>query len=140
MITNANLFTESYNSIKTFLEGISSLYPRSRFKGNFIHSSMPNINSKEFDGYPFIVIQSDVSESGKSFDSTSDKTFRAILKIYSNEATDVDAMCDKIYSNRSSLTDFQAVELASSPFNYDLDQKGKKIVFRNIGLILVKRI
>lgn len=143
-ITNANIFSKSYDVVKTFLESISGLDPRNRFKANWIHSSMPNINGKGFDGYPFIVIKVDASESNKSFDSaTSEKTFRIVLGVYSDDPSQVDTISDAIMNNMKSLsqmTDFQAKELSSSPMAWNLDEHGKKISFRNIGVIARSRI
>jgi hypothetical protein len=105
---------------------------------------MPNINSKGFDGYPFFVIKSEPSEKNKTFDrDTSEKVFRVNIIVYSDEPTEIDTICDLIHANFKSetkLTDFPAREISSSAFNFDLDQSGKKISFRNIGLILKKRI
>jgi hypothetical protein len=105
---------------------------------------MPAINSKGFEGYPFIVIKIDINEENKSFDnSTSQKIFKILLGIYSTESTDVDTISDEIFSNlktETKLTDFSARELSSSPMNYLLDQNGKKVLYRNIGGILKSRI
>jgi hypothetical protein len=143
-ITNSNLFSEGYNSIKSFLEGISSLDSRHRNKSNWIHSSIPNINSKGFEGYPFIVIRLDVNESSRSFDrDTSEKVYNVLIKVYSDEATEVDSISDKIFNNfkdETKLTDFKARELSSSPLDWNLDQNGKKILYRNIGLIMKMRL
>jgi len=143
-ITNENLFSESYNSVKSFLNGINGLDPRNRFKANWIHASMPNINQKGFDGYPFIVLKIDVSEERKAFDSsTSDKVFRAILGVYSDDPSQVDTISDSIVGgikNTTNLTDFQVKEISSSPMAWNLDEHGKKISFRNIGIIARSRI
>jgi hypothetical protein len=143
-ITNNNLFSESFSQIKSFLDGINALDTRGRFKANFIHSSMPNINSKGFDGYPFIVLRADVEEENKAFDrTTSDKVFRVMMQVYSTEATDVDSITDKLFSNfkdETKLTDFVSRELSASPINWDLDLNGKKVLFRNFSVILRSRI
>jgi hypothetical protein len=143
-ITNSNLFSQSYTSIKSFLDGITSLDPRSRFKANWIHASMPNINSKGFDGYPFIVVQTTVSKQRKSFQSSiSEKLIRANLIVYSDEATEIDTISDSITSSledETKLTDFQVKDIGPSPIDYDLDLNGKKIVFRNLGVILRCRV
>ncbi|MHA1876683.1 MAG: hypothetical protein ACTSUC_09605 [Promethearchaeota archaeon] len=143
-LTNANIFSSSYAEIKSFLEGISGLDPKGRDRVNWIHSSMPNVNASGFAGYPFIILRVDVSEEEKSFNpNISNKIFRVLLQIYSNESTDIDSISDKIHDNfrdETKLVDFEAREISSSPFQYDLDLNGKKIVFRNIGLILKSRI
>ncbi len=142
MITNADLFTSSYNSIKSFLNGISNLDPRNRFKANWIHSSMPNINDKGFDGYPFLVLKVDVREQNKSFDnSTSEKVFRVMISVYSKDITDVDLISDKIVETfKTSITDFFAKEISTSPIAWNLDDHGQKINFRNLGFIMRNRI
>lgn len=143
-LSNSNIFSEAYTLIKNFLDGISGLDSRNRSKANWIHSSMPNINGANFEGYPFIILTLDANEAGKSFDnSTSEKTFKVLIKVFSDEATEVDSISDKIFSNlkdETKLTDFKARELASSSIDWDLDQKGKKILFRNIGLIMKGRL
>ena len=144
MITNANLFSESYNSVKSFLNEITGLDPRNRFKANFIHASMPNINQKGFDGYPFIILTINTSEENKSFDSSvSDKIFRVLLGVYSDDPSQVDSMSDLIISNlkdTTKLTGFQVKELSNSPMAWNMDEHGKKISFRNCAFIGRSRI
>lgn len=141
-ITNSNLFSESYSSVKTFLKNISGIDPRGRYKANFIHPSIPNINEKGFDGYPFIVLKVDISEDKKSFDNaTSEKTFRIMIFIYSDDASQVDTISDLVISNfKSNLTDFHAKEISSSPIAWNIDEHGKKISFRNLGILCRSRI
>lgn len=141
-ITNATLFSGSYNSIKTFLDGISGLDSRNRYKANWIHSSMPNINDKGFDGYPFIVLTIGIGEEEKAFDnSTSTKVFRVMIAVYSKEGTEVDTISNKIVNAfKTSLNDFSAKELSSSPISWNLDLAGQKIYFRNIGFLMKERI
>jgi hypothetical protein len=143
-VNNTNLYSESFTQIKAFLNSISGLDPKNRSRPNWLHASMPAINSKGFEGYPFIVIKIDINEENKSFDnSTSQKIFKILLGIYSTESTDVDTISDEIFSNlktETKLTDFSARELSSSPMNYLLDQNGKKVLYRNIGGILKSRI
>jgi len=143
-LDNSNIFTQSYSLIKAFLDSIPNLDPRGRYKPNYIHATMPNINGKGFDGYPFFVIRSEINENDKSFDrDTSEKVFRISIVAYSDEPTEVDTISNLIHNNFKSetkLTDFPAREISASPFNFDLDQNGKKISFRNFGIILKKRI
>jgi len=141
-ITNSTLFSGSYDSLKTFLNGISGLDPRNRYKANWIHSSIPNINDKGFDGYPFIVLTVGVGEEEKAFDnSTSTKVFRVMISIYSKEGTEVDTISNKICDAfKTSLNDFSAKELSSSPISWNLDLAGQKIYFRNIGFLMKERI
>lgn len=143
MITNSNLHTQAYSDIKSFLDSLN-LDPRHRLKPNWIHASMPNINSKGFDGYPFIVLKVMIGENNKSMDvSISQKTFRAVLMIYSDDASDIDAISDLIYSgikDEANLTSFGSKEMSSSEINYSMDEHGKKILYRTIGLILRGRI
>jgi len=143
-ITTNNIFSESYAEVQSFLNGISDLDPRGRYKTNWIHASMPNINSKGFDGYPFIVLSIGVGESNPSFDFTvSEKTFRVLINIWSPQSTDIDSIADKIFQNLkevTKLTAFDVTNLEMSPFNWDLDQNGKKILYRSVNLIARKRI
>ena len=143
-ITNDNLFSESYASVKAFLNGISGLDPRGRFKANYIHASMPNINQKGFDGYPFIILKVDLNENTKSFDSAiSEKDFNIQIGVYSDDPPEVDSMCDKIVGgvkDVTNLTDFPNKELSSSPMDWSLNISGKKISFRLIGVIARSRI
>jgi hypothetical protein len=143
MINNTNLFSESYTAIKNFLEGISGLDTKNRFKVNWIHTSMPRINDKGFSGYPFIIIQIDNGEDKKSFGSTSQKNFSALITIYSKDATNLDTISDKIYSNlkdETKLTEFSVNNLESSPISFDLDMKGEKILNRAMNILFKKRI
>ena len=140
-ITNANLFTSSYDSIKSFLNGISNLDPRNRFKANWIHASLPNINGKGFDGYPFIVLKVDVGEKNKSLDnSTSEKVFRIMISIYSKDAPEIDIISNKIIESFKTITDFSAKEISTSSIAWNLDDHGQKVSFRNLGFIMRNRI
>jgi len=143
-LSNSNLFSESYDLVKTFLNNISGLDPNNRFKANWIHASMPNINQSGFDGYPFIVLKIDVSEENKALDQQiSDKIFRVNFGVYSDDPSQVDTISDSVVGNLkdpSKLTDFQVKELASSPMAWNMDEHGKKISFRNIGTIGRRRI
>lgn len=143
-ITNSNLYSESYSITEAFLKGISNLDPKKRYKGNFIHSSMPNVNNKGFDGYPFIVLTIGVGEAKPSFDMRiSEKSFRILISIWSPESTDVDGMSDKIMSafrTEGNLPEFQVLSLDNSNFSWNLDQNGKKILFRNINIIARSRV
>ena len=143
-LTNSNVFAESYSIVKTFIESISGMDPRSRFKSNYIHASMPHVNNKGFNGYPFIILQTSLSENTKTFDvTTSEKEFNVLLTIYSDQATEVDTMADLLHSNfkdETKLTEFKAREIASSGFNWNMDENGKKIHNRAIGFIMKVRI
>ncbi len=143
-LTKSNVFSESFNIVKTFLDGISNLDPRKRFKVNWIHASMPRVNDKQFNGYPFIVIQSNLSESDKTFDvETSQKEFSVLLTVYSDQATEIDTICDLIHANfkdETKLTEFKAREIASSEFNWNMDENGRKIHNRALGFIMRSRI
>jgi len=142
-LTNSNVFAESYSIVKTFLEAISGIDPRKRFKANWVHASMPNVNSKGFNGYPFVVVQTSISENSKTFDSTSEKEFNVLITIYSDQATEIDTMADLIHSNfkdETKLTEFKAREIASSEFNWNMDQNGRKIHNRAVGFIMRVRI
>ena len=66
-----------------------------------------------------------------------------LITIYSNEASHVDLISDKIFSNikdETKLTDFKGKEMSTSPINWDMDMNGKKVVLRSIGLIFRSRI
>ena len=143
-LTNNNLFSESYNTIKAFLNGISGLDPRGRYKANWIHASMPNINQKGFDGYPFIVLKINVGEENKSFNSAiSDKVFRIEFDVYSDDPSQVDTISDSIVGGLkdvTKLTDFSVKDISSSPINWNIDFNGKKISFRIINVIGRSRI
>jgi len=142
-ITNANLFSESYDAVETFLK-TNITDPRARHKSNWIHASMPNINSMSFEGYPFITLKINLDETNPSFDrAKSQKNFKAIITIYSDQPTDIETICDSIgslFRSQTYLTDFDARELSSSPISWTLDQKGKKVLFRELNLDLRVRI
>ncbi|MHA1383229.1 MAG: hypothetical protein ACTSR3_05690 [Candidatus Helarchaeota archaeon] len=142
-ITNANLFSEPYDLVETFLKNNIS-DPRNRYKKTWIHASMPNINAKGFEGYPFITLKINLFEDNPVFDrDKTQKNFRAIITVYSNEPTDIESICDSIaelFRDRTKLTDFKARDITSSPISWTLDQKGKKVLFREINLELKSRI
>jgi len=142
-ITNANLFSESYSLIHTFLKD-NLTDPRSRYKCNFIHSSMPHVNSKGFAGNPFIILTINLREDEKSFDNDySQKTFVVKISVYSDQPTEIEEISDEIgelFRDRTKLTNFKARELDNSPISWTLDQNGKKVLFRDITLNLRSRI
>jgi len=143
-LTNSNVFAESYSIVKTFIESISGIDPRLRFKSNYIHASMPHVNDKGFNGYPFIILQVSLSEDMKTFDATtSEKEFSVLMTIYSDQATEIDTMADLIHANfkdETKLTEFKAREIASSDFNWNMDENGRKIHNRAVGFMMKVRI
>ncbi len=142
-ITNTNLFSEPYNAVETFLKD-NLTDPRNRYKTNWVHASMPHPNSKGFAGYPFIILTINLSEDKKSFDtSKSQKTFTAKISIYSDQPTDIESVSNKIgelFRDETKLTDFNSRDINNSPISWTLDQNGKKVLFRDITLILRSRI
>lgn len=142
VLTNANLRSESYSQMKSFLNGITGLDPRSRNKPNWIHASMPNVNSKGFDGYPFVVLKIGIDEDAPAFQTTTNKTFRVQMVVYSLEPTEVDAIVDKIRNAVDSdvLSSFSMRSFAQSNIDFDMDINGKKVIFVTIGMILKVRI
>lgn len=142
-ITNANIYSESYAVVKAFLESISGLDTKSRYKKTWIHSSMPNINDKGFSGYPFIIIDIDIAEDNRAFGRGSDKVFRIIIDVYAKDANNIDTIADSIYSNltdETKLTSFHITSLDNSPLNWLLDTKGQKILNRKIGIMARRRV
>jgi len=141
VITNNNIFSESYNEVESFLKNITD--PKARYKVNWIHASMPHLNAKGFEGYPFMVLKINVDEDNKSFDDdTSQKNFRAMVRVYSDQPTDIETICDAIFSGlkASNTLTFSSRDLEASPIDWTLDQKGKKVLFREIVLNLRSRI
>lgn len=142
VITNATLFSASFDSIETFLKN-NLTDPKGRYKPNWIHASFPNINSQSFSGYPFLTLKINLFEDNNSFGSKNQKNFRAIITIYSNQPIDIESICDDIaalFRDETKLTDFKSKGLSSSPISWTLDQKGKKVLFREINLDLRVRI
>jgi len=145
VINNQNLYSEAYTILKNFING-NITDPTGRYKKQWIHPSMPNITDQKFDGYPFIVISVDLNETAQAFDkSTSNKVYRALVTIYSDQSTEVDSIADEILSKfkdetlTTNLNEFKSISVASSPFNYEIIG-GRKIHKRAIGMIGVKRI
>ncbi|MHA1191933.1 MAG: hypothetical protein ACTSP9_06505 [Promethearchaeota archaeon] len=140
---NSSLFSASYDALEDFLKNNIS-DPKNRHKVNWIHASFPNINAMSFEGYPFITLKVNLNETNPAFDRTkSQKNFRAIITIYSDQPTEIETICDKIgelFRDENKLTDFDARDLSSSPISWTLDQKGKKVLFREINLDLRVRI
>lgn len=143
MITNTNLFSASYNAVETFLKD-NLTDPRGRYKVNWIHASMPYINAKGFEGYPFLILTINISENQKAFNpNKSQKIFTAKISIHSDQPTDIESISDKIgelFRDETKLTDFKARDIDNSPISWTLDQNGKKVLFRDISLSLRSRI
>jgi len=142
-ITNSNLFSESYDLVETFLKD-NLTDPRGRYKTNWIHASMPHVNSKGFAGCPFIILTINLREDTKSFNSNkTQKTFVTKISVYSDQPTEIEEISDEIgtlFRDKTKLTDFKARELDNSPLSWTLDQNGKKVLFRDITLNLKVRI
>jgi len=142
-LTNANLYSQSFDIVESFLKDNLS-DPKDRYKANWIHASFPNINSKGFEGYPFITLKINLFEDNPVFDrDKTQKNFRAIITIYSDQPTEIETISDDIaelFRDRTKLIDFKARELTSSPISWTLDQKGKKVLFREINIDLKVRI
>ena len=143
VITNANMFSASYDAVETFLKD-NLTDPKSRYKVNWVHASMPKVNATSFEGYPFITLKINIDETNPSFDrDITQKNFRAFITIYSDQPTDIESVCDEIgelFRDRTKLTDFKARDIIASPINWTLDQNGKKVLFREIQLDLRSRI
>jgi len=143
-ITTSNLYSEPYSIVKSFLENITNLDPKRRFRTNIIHSSMPNVNKKGFSGYPFIILSIGIGETKPSFDiRVSEKIFRIMIGVWSKESTDVDSMSNKIFEaiqDQTQLREFEIITLDSSPFDWNMDRNGQKVCFRNINLVARQRI
>lgn len=144
-INQNNLFSESYNVVKNFLQN-NVTDPRARFKVDWLRASMPLVTDKGSPGYPFIIIRVDVGENpnASSMDAeTSNKIFRVQLRVMSDQASDIDSISDQIagkFKDEDKMTEFGGKELSSSPIDWDLDMNGKKVLFRNIGFIMEERI
>ena len=142
-ITNSNLFSESYNLVESFLKD-NLTDPRGRYKTNWIHASMPFVTSKGFKGYPYVVLTVNVREDTKSFDpEKSQKTFIVKMSIYSDQPTDIESVADEVgelFRDETKLTEFSTRDLENTPMSWTLDQNGKKVLFRDITLVLRSRI
>ena len=144
-INQTNLFSEPFDIIKNFLKN-NITDPRARLKVDWLRSSMPLVTNKGYPGYPIIIIRNDVGEdlNNSSMEAEiSNKIFRVQLRVMSDQATDIDSISDEITANfkkEDKLTEFGGKELSSSPIDWDMDMNGKKVLFRNIGLILQERI
>lgn len=140
-----NLYSESFTILKNFIN-TNLTDPRHRFKKQWVHASLPDLTNKGFDGYPFVVITVGVSETKNAFDiNVSNKIFRIILSIYSDEATDVDTLADQLISifRTQTLTDnlneFKAKILTASPLTTSIIG-GRKIYSRNVNFTGKKRL
>jgi len=142
-LSNSNLFSKSYDLVETFLKN-NITDPKSRYKVNWIHASMPKVNAQSFEGYPFITLKINVDETNPVFDrDKTQKNFRVFITIYSDQPKEIESICDEIgelFRDRNKLTDFSARDITASPINWTLDQNGKKVLFREIQLNLRSRI
>ncbi len=143
VITNANLYSESYNIVESFLQD-NLTDPKKRYKTNWVHASMPLLTGRAFSGYPFVILRIDVSEDEKAFDNDqTQKNFRVLISVYSNEVTDIESVCDQIgelFRDETKLTNFSSRGLTGSPISWTLDMNGKKVLFREMVLELRERI
>jgi hypothetical protein len=139
-LTYSNLYTESFNQIKNFING-SLTDPRNRFKKNWVHASIPDLTAKGFDGYPFFVINVDLNEQSPSLDiKENERNFRITIGVFSDEATQIDTLADEFLAKfRTVLTDFKAKSIGSSSLSTQIIN-GKKIYYRDIGLLTKKRL
>jgi len=138
-ISKTNLFEESFNLIKTFIENHIP-DPKNIYKRKWIYSSMPDITSNSFSGFPFLIITStDVSQESRDFNTGRGNVYRCLITVWSNEESEVDELSSDIYniliSNEDELNGLNHPEVSSSPFNMVLDQNGKKLYNRPIGII-----
>lgn len=115
--------------------------PTKRYKRKWIYASMPSI-TKSQTTFPFIVINSpDVSQEGRDFDTGRRNNFRCLITVVSDDESEVDSISDQIqealieHENELNEEGLYNPEVASSPFNMDADQNGKKVYSRPIGVI-----
>lgn len=140
-ITKSSLYSETFKQVKDFIDtNISD--PTKRYKRKWIYASFPNITETDFQGYPFIVIESpDVSEEAQEFDNTRGYVFRILITVWSDDETETDELSDSILNqfrtNKSTLEaqGLHNFEIESSPFAIVTDEHGKKIFNRPIGII-----
>jgi len=144
-ITSTTLLSSAYTEIKNFIN-TNITDPKSRYKKQWVHATLPNLADDTFDGYPFVVVDVDMSEEDKAFDrSTSVKRYRIRLGVYSEQATEVDSISDQLIAKfkdetlTNSLSEFKSIEIGLSPFDFTMIG-GKKISRRFIGLIGRKRL
>ena len=136
-IGNDNLWTGAYSTVKAFL--VANLTdPRGRYKDNWVHPGMPNINNKAFNGFPFVTLTINFSDASPALDLvTTNKEALIIMEIVSDNAVEVDTWSDQIYSKiktAGKLEEIKSKELDSSPIDYLTDENNKKVYTRTIGI------
>jgi hypothetical protein len=132
MITKEKVYSESYKEVKTFLDSLTD--PRNRFKKRWVHASMPNITENGFDGYPFIVLEENISHSEVfDFSRNANVGFRVFLTIYSEEPTHMDTISDELYSRYQEMP-LKTLRITESPIG-PLVVNGRKVYRRAFALL-----
>lgn len=136
-IGNDNLWSGTYSTLKTFLEA-NLVDPRRRFKSNWVHPGPVNISAKGFDGFPFVILRVDYSDSNPSINlNTTTKEATIVFEVVSDSATEVDTWSDEIYNDiktEGKLDEIKGKMVQSSPIDRFVDENGKKVYSRVITM------
>jgi len=139
-ISKSNLYEEAYNVVKDLITKYIS-DPTKAYKRKWIYSSMPDISKPRFK-FPFIIINSpDISQENRDFNTGKGNTYRILITVWSDKESEVDELSSDIQAtlinHESDLNNNNLYnpEINSSPFNMVLDQNGKKLYNRPIGII-----
>jgi hypothetical protein len=142
MLNNEEIFSEPFNIVKSFLEGLKD--PRNRFKQRWVYDSRPLVDSREFSGFPFMVLKVDVTENKKSHDVvTSEKQFDAVIHVEARDGSQIDNISNQIFSkfkDEDELGGLDERRISSSPLVWFEDLDGKKTLRRTIVLRFRSRV
>jgi len=128
VINNTNLYSETFNVIKNFIK-TQITDPRNRSKGNWVHDSMPLVTDKGFEGYPFVIIRSDVADDGATRGKdgqTVNETFRIQLRVMSDQGKEIDSISDQIAQKFRNGNVF--VDSLISYYRFDDDESNTDVI------------
>lgn len=140
------LYTDSYNVLKDFLKRrVSDPSHRNKKRFPWIHNGFPNLKKSD---YPFIILQSaNVSDADYVFGRTEREfQFRFLITVYSKDGSKCDMIAEDILQafddNRDDLNEnkLYSLQISSSPFRLNENERGDKIYTRELGIILKTRL
>lgn len=159
LITYENIYSQSHANLFNLINTRSNVPDPADTSGNrkFVYVREPRIDSRNFEGFPIIIIPSfSVSQSTKSLDaSKSDITFDIVIRIWTQDNTSdnignplgaeqlntiSDNILKAINTNRNTLRNYGMAhfELSDSDFDYDVVE-GKTTYQREFILTFKKR-
>ena len=135
MVTQKKAFSGVYETLKSFIKKyVEDPKHRNPKKDYFIHASFPNLAVYN---YPFIILSSpDLTEKDRTFGTNRIKQISFEIIVYATDPAELDKICDDLYyAFTTYASDLRKdgiynIELDRSPYDWDLDEHGKKVYYR----------